>query len=129
MDLAGFSEQQRKALLDLLVLGMYSDGNLAAIEDTRIGEVLDALSFSSEDERKRFADASFTRVRQRSGSPEAVRSFVTEIAGNFSTPDLRRRTFNMLQSLLTSDNSVVDRERQLLSFVREEFKLRPPGGE
>jgi len=128
MDLTGFTEQQKQVLMDLLVLGMYQDGNLASVEDKRIGELLDTIEFPSDDARDRFADASFTRIRQCGSSPEAVRSFVSRIAKNFDTPDLRRRAFNLLESLLQSDNSVAEQEKRLLDVVREEFKLRPGSG-
>lgn len=125
MDLTGFSDKQRQALLDLLIFGMYLDGNLSSIEDLRISDLLDSMKFESEDARRRFADASYTRARQRSNSPEAIRAFVAEIAKNFPAPDLRRRTFNLLESLLASDKKVVERERELLTAVKKEFKLGP----
>ncbi len=128
MDFSGYTEQQKQALLDLLLYSMYLDGNLSAIEDRRIGELLASMEFPSEDARQRFLDAAYTRTRQRSSSAEGIRSFVTEVAKHFSTPDLRRRTFNLLESMVSSDNSVVDKERTLLAVVREEFKLRPSGG-
>jgi uncharacterized tellurite resistance protein B-like protein len=128
MDFAGYADDQKQALLDLLLFGMYLDGNLSAIEDRRIGELLDTMTFSSPDARDRFLDAAYTRTRQRSNSPEGIRSFAAETARNIPTPDLRRRTVNLLESMLSSDNSVVEPERRLLAVVREEFGLRPASG-
>ncbi|MBC8096380.1 MAG: TerB family tellurite resistance protein [Akkermansiaceae bacterium] len=128
MDFSGYTKSQKEALVDLLLYGMYLDGNLSAIEDRRIGELLATMEFPSEDAQQRFLDAAYTRTRQRSVTEEGIRSFVTEVARNFSTPDLRRRTFNLLESMVSSDNNVIDKERTLLALVREEFKLRPAGG-
>jgi hypothetical protein len=127
MDFEGYTDTQKQALLDLLLFGMYLDGNLSSIEDRRIDELLATMTFPSDDARHRFLDAAYTRTRQRSNSPESVRSFVAETAGHFSTPDLRRRSFNLLESMMASDDSVIEPERRLLAIVREEFKLRSSG--
>ncbi|HLP76110.1 MAG TPA: TerB family tellurite resistance protein [Candidatus Paceibacterota bacterium] len=124
MDFSGYNGHQKEALLELLLFGMYLDGNLSAIEDRRIGELLDTMEFPSDDARQRFLDAAYTRTRQRSGSAEGIRSFVTDVARHFTTPDLRRRTFNLLEGMVVSDKNVVEKERALLAVLREEFKLR-----
>lgn len=124
MEFEGYSDRQKEILLDLLLFGMYLDGNLTAIEDRRIGELLDTMEFASPDARNRFLDSAYTRTRQRSSSPEAVRSFVTGVAKEIDSPELRRRSFNLLSSMVASDNNLIDKERTLLQVVREEFKLR-----
>ena len=128
MDFAGYNDQQKQALLDLLLYGMYLDGNLSSIEDRRIDELLTSMTFASEDAKQRFLDAAYTRTRQRSTSSEGIRSFVQEMSKQFSTPDLRRRSFNLLEWMLSSDDNVIEKERSLLTIVPEEFKLRTSGG-
>jgi hypothetical protein len=123
MNLTGFTEQQKQALLDLLVLGMYADGKLGSTEDERIEAVLDTIEFSSDSARQQFVDASFARARKHDGSPESARAFLVEIAKSFSTPEIRRRVYDALEDLLSSDNQIADRERRLLVIVVEEFKL------
>ena len=123
MNLTKFTDQQKQALLDLLVVGMYADGNLASVEDDRIEGLLDTIKFSSDGARDRFMNASITRVRNHAGSPESARAFVAEIAKSFPTPDVRRQACDVLDDLLSSDNQVAEKERQLLTIVKEEFKL------
>ena len=48
MNLTGFTDQQKQTLLDLLVIGMYADGNLAEAEEAKIEDVLDTIKFPSE---------------------------------------------------------------------------------
>ena len=128
MSFEGFSDRQKEVLLDLLLFGMYIDGNLSSIEDRRISELLDTLPFESPDARNRFLDAAYARVRQRSFSPETIRTFALETAREIDSADLRRRSFNLLSSIVTSDNSVADKEKVLLQVVREAFNLRPSAG-
>jgi hypothetical protein len=81
------------------------------------------MEFSSDSARQQFVDASFARARKHESSPEATRTFVGEIAKNFSTPEIGHRVYATLEDLLSSDNQIADRERQLLAVVSEELKL------
>jgi hypothetical protein len=123
MNIAGFTQEQKQALFDLLVVGMYADHNLTSAEDDRIQKVLDAFELPSDYERQRFSDAAFTRASRQAGSPEAIRAYVTQVAGHFQDRDIRRRAYDILDDLLTSDGGVTSEESQLLSATREVFQL------
>jgi len=123
MDLSGFNDQQKRILLDLLVIGMYANGNLADTKEAKIEGVLNTINFPSDSEREHFMDASFTRARQHLGSPQLTRGFVADIASHFPTPNIRQKAYNDLEDLLSSDTKGLDKDSQLLAIVKEEFKL------
>ena len=123
MNLNGFNDQQKQTLLDLLVIGMYANGNLADAKETKIESVLKTINFSSESARERFLDACFTRARQHLASPQLTREFVADIARHFPTPDIRQKAYDDLGDLLSTDKKGVDKDGQLLAIVKEEFKL------
>ena len=68
MNLADFTAGQRQALMDLLVLGMYADRNLASAEDVCVQRLLASFNFQSDSERDAFSDAAFTRASRHSNS-------------------------------------------------------------
>ena len=123
MNITGFTQEQKQALFDLLIVGMYADHNLVSAEDARIQKVLDAFQFQSDYERQTFSDAAFTRASRQTGSPETIRACVTQMAGHFPARDIRRRVYDILDDLLTSDGRVTSEESQLLSATREVFQL------
>jgi uncharacterized tellurite resistance protein B-like protein len=123
MNLTEFTDQQKQAVVDLLVLGMYADGNLDLIEDEKARQVLDAIQFSSDSARQYFIDASFARARKNGGSPNTTRSYVSEIARSFPEPAMRRQVYSALEDALMSDKKISGTERELLLIVSEEFKL------
>ena len=45
MNVIGLNQEQKQALLDLLIIGMYADHNLASAEGERIEQLLDAFKF------------------------------------------------------------------------------------
>jgi hypothetical protein len=123
MNFEEFTDQQKMALVDLLVLGMYADGNLDMIEDEKARRVLETIQFPSDGDRQRFFDASFVRARKHNASAEAARGYLAEIAGNFPTHALRRQAYNALEDSLSSDRKLADQECKLLIVVSEEFDL------
>jgi uncharacterized tellurite resistance protein B-like protein len=123
MNLLGFNDEQRQALLDLLVMGMYVDGRLADAEDAKVKDVLKTIPFPSPDARDQFLDATFTRVRQHLDSAAATRDFVTDIARHFPTPTARRQACSDLEELLSCDHQAGVKENQMLAVVRDVFKL------
>ena len=122
MNLTGFNDQQKQTLLDLLVIGMYANGNLADAKEAKVEGVLNTIKFPSDIARDRFLDASFTRARQHLGSPQLTRDFVADIARHFPTPDIRQKACNDLEELLATDRDA-QKDHQLIAIVREEFKL------
>jgi hypothetical protein len=123
MNITGLTQEQKQALLDLLIIGMYADHNLASAEDERVGRLLDTFRFPSEYERDKFSDAAFTRASRQSGSPEAIRAYVGQIAGHFPTREIRQRAYDILDDLLTSDGKVTSEESKLLTATKETFQL------
>jgi hypothetical protein len=120
----GFSDKQKAALLDLLVLGMYQDRHLAAAEDDRIKSLLDSLDLASDYARQQFVDASFARVNKHAQTAEAIRSAVFDCASNFKEEKERRQALEALAELLASDNRVTAEENRFLAIVEEALELR-----
>src|SRR3954468_13977047 len=116
MKIASLNEEQKQALMDLLVLGMYADGHLSSAEDERINKVLKSFDFESDYARKQFADASFTRASRHAETPADTRAFLYSIAPTFKTPEMRREAFAMLGSLLASDGQFSSLESNFLAI-------------
>lgn len=123
MNVTGFTPEQKQALLDLLVIGMYADHNLTSAEDERVEQLLDTFQFPSDYERDRCSDAAFTRASRHSGSPEAIRAYVSQVAIHFPTREMRQRAYDILDDELTSDGRVTSEKSKLLSAAREIFQL------
>ncbi len=123
MALTDFNDPQKQSLEDLLVLGMYADGNLDLIEDEKARMVLDSINFSSDSARQYFLDASFARARKYNASLESTRKYLADLAKKFPTPAMRREARQILEDSLSSDRKIADGEARLLAVVAEEFKL------
>jgi uncharacterized tellurite resistance protein B-like protein len=118
-----FTPEQKVAVLDLLIIGMYADHKLTSAEDDRIQKMIDTFSFPSDYERQMFTDAAITRASREAVSPEAIRACVNKLAAHFPTPEVRRKAYHMLNNVITADGQVSAEESQLLTATREAFQL------
>jgi len=123
MNLKGFSTTQQQALLDLVMLAMYSDGHLAIAEDARVQRLLTAMGFTTDYERNKQYDTSVSRVRHHSSTVDAARTHAAALAQNFSTRDQQRQVHGILDDLIGSDSHVSTQESGFLGAVREAFKI------
>src|SRR5687767_13090259 len=119
MNLKSFSDQQRQALLDLVMLAMYADGHLAATEDDRVVRLLTAMGFTTEYDRGKHFDASVSRVSRHSGTAAGARTHATKLAQSFTTREQRREVEDVLEDFVASDSNVAPQESSFLSAVRD----------
>jgi hypothetical protein len=120
---SAFNDEEKRCVVDLLVLGMYADRNLSSAEDKRLQKFLDQFGFATDYERQSFSDAAFTRVTRHTGSAGAVAEYVKKLATDLASPEARRRAYDALNDLLASDGSVSAEEQKLLDTVKVTFGL------
>jgi uncharacterized tellurite resistance protein B-like protein len=123
MNISDFTGAQRQALLDLLVLAMYTDGHLATVEDARVQQLLTAMGFESEYDHQVQFDASVTRVRKHSETRDSALAHATQLAHAFTAPGQRRRVYDLLDDLVGSDSRVSAEENRFLSVIKGVFQI------
>jgi tellurite resistance protein len=123
MDLKNFTDPQRRAVLDLAVLAMYSDGHLSTAEHERVERILAAMGLPSDWQRSVEYDAAVSRVSRHSGSLEAARAHALTLARRFDAPEQRKLVHALLHDLVASDGKLSPQETAFLSTVREALQL------
>ncbi len=118
MSIANFSAEQRQALLDLLVLGMYADRHLALAEDARVHRLLSLMDIGSGSERQRQFDAAVARVREHTETPEAGAAQAVILGQAFTSRESRNVAYNLLEELMGSDRRISPEEARFLSVVK-----------
>jgi uncharacterized tellurite resistance protein B-like protein len=121
MDLKKLGTEERNALLDALVLAMYSDAHLARTEDARIEKILGAMGFGAKFERDREFDAAVTRVRKHADAATAAREVTNNLANALSKRGDRDTVIQALTELIGSDSRVSADETKFLEMVKAAF--------
>jgi uncharacterized tellurite resistance protein B-like protein len=121
MHLQKLTANQRNAILDILVVGMYSDAHLARTEDARIERLLGAMGFGAKFERDREFDAAVTRIRQYSDPVTANREVSQNLAKAFTSANDRNQVIHALTELIGSDSRVTAEETRFVETVKATF--------
>lgn len=123
MEISRLTGQQRRALLDLLILAMYADGHLDLGEDARLQRLLTAMGVETEYDRDRELDDSITRLREYSQNARVARDRAVQLVQYFADAEQRRGVYQLVEQQVNSDTKVVPAEHEFLSAVREALKL------
>jgi|SRR5882724_10370985 len=123
LDLGDFSPQQNLALLDLFVLAMYMDGNLARVEAARVRQLLGAMGLASDYDCDREFDAAVTRIRRQPQTLEAGKASAAKLAMNFTTRGQQQCVYDLLSDLTALDGSVSTEESKFLAALKAALKL------
>jgi uncharacterized tellurite resistance protein B-like protein len=118
-----FTDAQRQALLDLVMLAMYADGHLTSVEDARVDRLLTTMGYTDPYDRQQQFDSSVTRIRQHAEVPERARAHAAVLAQTFTARAQRREVYALLEEVITSDAHITAGESQFLEVIREQFQL------
>jgi hypothetical protein len=123
MEISRLNDQQRRALLDILILAMYADGHLDLGEDARLQRLLIAMGVETEYDRDRELDESITRLREYSQNPRVARDRAILLARSFTDPEQCRGVYQLVEQQVNSDTKVVLAEHEFLSAIRQALRL------
>jgi len=116
----GLTQDQREAIVDVLVFGMYSDRTVSLAEDQLIQSRLEAMDWQSLETIHNYYDRAVTRVREiLDAGEEARQSFLRRIAERLGDTSVREKTFALCHQLFLSDGIESADEEALEGELRE----------
>jgi hypothetical protein len=123
IDVTDFSDIQRLALFDLLILAMYADGHLPTVEDDLLEQLLTSMGHTDKLDRQREFDAAVTRVRPFLKSIQKAKSQALLLASAFTVRSQQKKVYAAIQQIMSADKHVSSWESTLLSELRLVFRL------
>lgn len=123
MNIEDFSAEQSLGLLELLVLGMYCDGHLAAAEDDTLRQYAGRLGLRADYDLDQALDLVVTKTTGRPRTPDSIRNQLVTLAGVFGGENTRRVAWAALEDLLRSDAKEGPEEARFAGLVKEVFQL------
>ena len=125
----GWSQKQREAFVNLLLLGMYVDGKLSVEENDLLEKEIQTLTAETGIDWEGYVSKALHRVRAVVDKPEQRYQFVQEIRDNLDDFDRRQTAARELETLLAVDGEIPE-EHTFLEEVNALFRIRPlPGDE
>jgi hypothetical protein len=123
IEVTDFSDIQRLALFDLLILAMCADGHLPTIEDDLLEQLLTAMGHTDELDRQREFDGAVTRIRPFVQSIQKAKSQALLLASAFTVRNQQKKVYAAVQQIMTVDEHVSSWESSLPSELRLTFRL------
>ena len=122
-DLTGYSAKQQRALLDLLILAMYTDGHLSVWEEAWLQELMTGMGFQEESARQHEFDEAVARTSPSTKHIVQARDQALKLADLFIQRDQQKQVYDAVQWIMGSDGHVSTWETMLLSELRMKFRL------
>lgn len=113
-----WTQTQKEAMVDLCLLGMYSDDLISLTEQDFIEAEPTHLDWKSEISFSRYLQITIPKIRVAKQDSQKVTDLLQNIAERLGSDDSKRRASNELGKLLATDG-VVKLEAEFLSEVKK----------
>lgn len=123
-----WTQEQREAFLDLLLLGMYVDGKLSFQEMEALNQDVQTLSDETGVSWDAYISSALHKIRSVEGDKKQRYELLQNIRGRLGDAAKRGMAAQELTELLTVDGKD-EQEQAFLEDVKALFKLRPVAGE
>jgi hypothetical protein len=114
---SGASQTQREALVDLCLLGMYSDTLVSLAEQDFLNDEYMQLQWESRVSFDIYLQTTTAKVRSVKNDPLKMKELIQDIDRRLGNDEFRRRAMSELEQLLSTDG-VVNLEQDFLAQVK-----------
>lgn len=118
------AQQQREAMLDLLVWTMYADNVLTLPENDRIDQIAADLEWNSPDRPSVYISKATSKIRDVLSDPERADQLLEDIHRRLGTASMRKEAYDACYDLAQADGQLAAAEMKLLQTVRERFGIK-----
>ena len=115
------TQPQREAVFDLLLLGMYADGNLKLAENAQVFSLTEQLGWESYQDRSEYSETATARVRAANDTDAATSVFLTKLSAQLGDDDVKKLALGLLAQLLESDKQTLESEAGLYQKAQAIF--------
>ena len=114
------TQAQREALLDLLILSIFTDSHLSLKEDDTLQASFESVGWDALKPREIFICNSMNRARKASDSDAATTTYVSSRAASFTDAASQATALRLIQSVLAGDG-ITPSETAFLDRIRAAF--------
>jgi hypothetical protein len=116
------TQEQREAVVDLLLLGMFADAPLRESEDQKLLSVIEEIGWESYQTPDLYLQSAIARARDASDTEDGTKHRLNKISEELEHAALRQRALDYLTQFLGVDGAVDAEESKFLELAREALK-------
>lgn len=117
------AQQQREAMIDLLIWTMYADKLLALPENDRIDRLTEEMEWDSPTSPTQYLKISIAKIRDVFNDDEKAAAEMNSIYERLGTEEMRRDAYVACRDLAKADGEVASEEMNFLNTVKQRFNL------
>lgn len=99
----GLTQEEREAIVDLLLLGAYTDNRLSLREEKAFESVTGTMDWESETALSDYMDDAIAKTRSVRSNPAATDSFLLEVKQRLQSKVSISKALKLLHQVFTSD--------------------------
>jgi hypothetical protein len=115
-------QEQREAVVDLLLLGMFTDAPLRVSEDHKLLSVIEEIGWESYQTPDLYLQSAIARARDATDTEGGIRHRLEKIGQQLNDAGLRQRALDYLTQFLGVDGAVDAEESQFLELATKALK-------
>src|ERR1700747_2932604 len=112
------TQEQREAVVDLLLLGMFADAPLRVSEDQKLVSVIEEIGWDSYQTPDLYLQSAIAKARDTLETTGATKHRLKKINEELNEPGLRQRALEYLTQFLGVDGAVDAEESKFLELVK-----------
>ncbi|MDA0349645.1 MAG: hypothetical protein O3C43_21155 [Verrucomicrobia bacterium] len=120
----GLNQDQREAMIDLFLLCIYADNELALNEDKIFVRNIERFNWKSEQLIGDYIQESKSRTLDLIQSEAEKNSYLNEISTRLKTSEIKFRALKMCKLLFYSDWELAEEEIKFIKKIRTAFGLK-----
>ena len=97
------TQDSRKAIIELLLLSIYTDDHLSLAEDSVLNQAIDSLGWESDEPKDQFIFTAFAAVREANADAASAQAFFTSRAGTIKADACEGEALTWLTKVLGAD--------------------------
>jgi hypothetical protein len=114
------NQPQREALLDLLILSIFTDSHVSVAEEKALETACESVGWDSPKPRDIFILTSTSRARKASETEAGMADYMAKRAGAFTDSESQGNALNLIQGVLAGDG-IAPAETAFLDRLRAAF--------
>jgi uncharacterized tellurite resistance protein B-like protein len=114
--------EQRTAIIDLLLLAIYSDSHISISEEEALEKAIAEQGWDSEYPKDLYLAKASARAREAAESDDTLKAKIKECAAFFTTAPAQAAAYSIVHSVLSADG-VADPEQKFLSKLNKAFPV------
>jgi hypothetical protein len=117
------NQQQREAIFDFLLLGMYADSVLKLSENTRLYDLMASVGWDSYQEPRDYSELATARVRAAVETEAGTQEFIQKLNDRLETEEARNFALILFFRLTEADQDVNVDEDKIYAAAKATFGI------